>query len=57
MFIKLKLIEAVSGRLIGPKSWNRNVGIMRPIWTVRKSLGTVLGICVVICDTNCVLCA
>ena len=22
-----ELIDAVSGRLIGPKSWNRNVGI------------------------------
>ena len=26
-FVMLKLIEAVSGRLIGPKPWNRNVGI------------------------------
>ena len=26
-FVMLKLIEAMSGRLIDPKSWNRNVGI------------------------------
>ena len=26
-FVMLELIEAVSGRLIGPKSWNRNVRI------------------------------
>ena len=32
VFMMLELIEAVSGRLIGPKSWNRSVKIMKPIW-------------------------
>ena len=32
VFMMLELIEVVSGRLIGPKSWNRSVTIMKPIW-------------------------
>ena len=32
VFMMLELIEVVSGRLIGPKSWNRSVKIMKPIW-------------------------
>ena len=32
VFMMLELIEAVSGRLIGPKSWNRSVKFMKPIW-------------------------
>ena len=27
--------EAVRGRLIGSKSWNRGVGFLKPMWTVR----------------------
>ena len=29
-----ELNEAVRGRLIGSKSWNRGVGFFKPIWTV-----------------------
>ena len=32
VFMMLELIEAMSGCLIGPKSWNRSVKIMKPIW-------------------------
>ena len=28
--LMFRLIEALNGRLIGSKSWNRNVGILRP---------------------------
>ena len=28
-FVMFELIEAVRGRLIGPKYWNRNVGIFK----------------------------
>ena len=31
VFMMLKLIEAVSGRLIGPKTWDRIVGIVELI--------------------------
>ena len=30
-----ELNEAVWGRLIGSKSWNRGVGFLKPMWTVR----------------------
>ena len=29
-FTMFRLVEALNGRLIGSKSWNRNVGILRP---------------------------
>ena len=30
-----ELNKVVRGRLIGPKSWNRGVGFLKPMWTVR----------------------
>ena len=30
-----ELNEAVRGRLIGSKSWNRGVGFLKPMWTAR----------------------
>ena len=39
----------MSGRLIGPKTWDRIVGNMEPIL---DSLGTVLGGCVIIYTIN-----
>ena len=33
--LMFELNEAVRGRLIGSKSWNRGVGFLKPIWTVR----------------------
>ena len=36
VFTMFELIEAVSGRLIGPKTWNRNVRIvLNPLYAVR----------------------
>ena len=29
-FTMFRLVEALNGRLIGSKYWNRNVGILRP---------------------------
>ena len=29
-YMMFRLVEALDGRLIGSKSWNRNVGILRP---------------------------
>ena len=46
-----ELIEVVSGRLIGPIFWN----FLETLCTVRISLGAVLGVCVVICETNCIV--
>ena len=34
--LMLKLVEAVRGRLIGPKSWDRNVMIFGAIFTVHE---------------------
>ena len=39
----LELIEAVSGRLIGPKTWNQNVKISKAVWTVRDSVCGLFG--------------
>ena len=48
----LEFIEAVSGHLIGPKTWNRNVKIFR----IRlDSPRTVWAPCGVIYAINCVL--
>ena len=33
--LMFELNEAVWGRLIGSKSWNRGVGFLKPMWTVR----------------------
>ena len=33
----------MSGRLIGPKSWNRSVGIFETQWTVRSSFRDYFG--------------
>ena len=33
--LMFELNEAVRGRLIGSKSWNRGVGFLKPMWTVR----------------------
>ena len=47
------------GRLISPKTWNRSVEIfgefLGHFWSVRISLGTDLGICIIIYIINCVL--
>ena len=60
MFCKcLCWFEAVRGRLIGPKSWNRSVEIfgefLEPIWIVRDCVGAVWGVCLIIYIINCVL--
>ena len=48
----------MNGRLIGPKSWNRIVGIfgefLEPIWTVCDCVGAVWGVCFIIYEINCV---
>ena len=33
--LMFELNEAVRGCLIGSKSWNRDVGFLKPMWTVR----------------------
>ena len=44
-----ELIEAVRGRLIGSKSWNRSVGIfLDPFVQSIAVLGTVLGVWMII---------
>ena len=48
----LKLIEAVSGRLIGPKTWDRNVEIFEPVLDNPR---TVWATCMIIYAINCVL--
>ena len=45
----------MSGRLIGPKTWDRNVRIFGTRLTVRNSVGTVSGVCVIIYSINYVL--
>ena len=60
MFCKcLCWFEAVSGCLIGLKTWDRSVGIfgefLEPIWTVRDCVGAVWGVCFIIYEINCVL--
>ena len=38
-----ELNEAVRGRLIGSKSWNRGVRFLKPMWTVRDCPRADLG--------------
>ena len=38
-----ELIEAVRGRLIGPKYWNRSVGIFGIFWSVQISFRDCFG--------------
>ena len=42
-FVMFELLEAVRGRLIGSKSWNRGVEILRPICAVRSSFRGCFG--------------
>ena len=49
------LIEAMRGRLISSKYWNRSMGIFGTFWSVRISLGTDLAICIIIYIINYVL--
>ena len=60
MFCKyLCWFEAVSSRLIYPKTWDRSVEIfgefLEPIWTVRDYVGVVWGVCFIIYEINYVL--
>ena len=60
MFCKcLSWFEAVRGRLIGLKSWNRSVKnfgeFLEAIWTVRDSVGAAWGVCLIIYEINYVL--
>ena len=41
--LMFELNEAVRGRLIGSKSWNRGVGFFKPMWTVRDYPQAELG--------------
>ena len=41
--LMFELNEAVRGRLIGSKSWNRGVGFLKPMWTVRDYPRAELG--------------
>ena len=41
--LMFELNEAVRGRLIGSKSWNRGVGFLKPMWTVRDCSRAELG--------------
>ena len=34
--LMFELDEAVRGRVIGPKPWNRRVGFLKPMWKVRE---------------------
>ena len=41
--LMFELNEAVRGRLIGSKSWNRGVGFLKPMWIVRDCPRAELG--------------
>ena len=41
--LMFELNEAVRGRLIGSKFWNRGVGFLKPMWTVRDCPRAVWG--------------
>ena len=41
--LMFELNETVSGHLIGSKSWNRGVGFLKPMWTVRDCPRAELG--------------
>ena len=47
-----ELNEAVRGRLIGSKSWNRDIGFLKPMWTVRDCPRAVWSAMVQICAMN-----
>ena len=47
-----ELNEAVRGRLIGSKSWNRGVGFLKPMWTVHDFPRAVWGAMVKLCAMN-----
>ena len=47
-----ELNEAVRGRLIGSKSWNRGVGFFKPMWTVHDYPRAIWGAMVQICAMN-----
>ena len=47
-----ELNEVVRGRLIGSKSWNRGVGFLKPMWTVRDCPWAVWGSMGKICAMN-----
>ena len=51
----IELIEALNGRLIGSKTWNRNVKMVGAFWTVRDSARTVWASWVLIYALNHVL--
>ena len=51
----LELIEAVSGRLIGPKSWNRIVVILEAHCTVRDCDRAVLDGYFINYEINCIV--
>ena len=50
--LMFELNEAVRGRLISFKSWNRGVGFLKLMWTVRDCPWTVWGAMVKICAMN-----
>ena len=50
--LMFELNEAVRGRLIGSKSWNRGVGFLKPMWTVRDCPRAVWGVMVKIYAMN-----
>ena len=50
--LMFELNEAVRGRLIGSKSWNRGVGFLKPMWTVCDCPRAVWGAMVQICAMN-----
>ena len=41
--LMFELNEVVRGRLIGSKSWNRGVGFLKPMWTIRDCPRAELG--------------
>ena len=50
--LMFELNEVVRGRLIGSKSWNRGVGFLKPMWTVRDCPRAVWGAMMQICAMN-----
>ena len=52
--LMLELVEAVRGRLIGPKSWDRIVKIFGAIFTVHGLCGLLChGLCIKSCCDVC----
>ena len=52
VFTMFELNEAVRGRYISSKSWNRGVGFLKPMWTVCDCPRAVWGAMVQICAMN-----